>query len=84
MSDPKEVYFKEISPAYTSTPDQVQFQNQEFTVKKTWKIGVKKNCDMTREEFIKKMENVNMFDVNQYKVNQLKSQVESYVLRNNL
>ena len=30
------------------------------------------------------MEKVNMFDVNQYKVDELKSQVNSYVLMNNL
>ena len=84
MSNPKEVYTKEISSIYTSTPDQVQFNHKEFNIQKTWKIGVKKDCDMTREEFIQELENVNMLDVNHYKVNQLKSQVKSFVLENDL
>ena len=39
---------------------------------------------MTREMYIKKLEKVNMFDVNQYKVDYLKSKVDSFVLKNDL
>ncbi len=75
MSSPKETYTKKISPAYTRIPDEVHFHDKVFDVQKTWKIGVKRECDMNRQQFIKEMENVNMFDVNQYKVAPLKSQV---------
>ena len=64
MSKPGEVYIKEISTIYTKAPDKVQFNHQEFIVQKTWKIGKKNDCDMTREQFIQELENVNMFDVN--------------------
>ena len=49
MSSPKETYTKKISPAYTRIPDQVQFNQKDFDVKKCWKIGVLKECDMTRK-----------------------------------
>ena len=73
MSNPGDIYHKEISDVFTSTPDQVQFNQQKFIVQKTWKIGKKKDCDMTKEEFIQELEKVNMFVVNEYKVAFLKS-----------
>ena len=64
MTNLGEVYNKQISKVYTNTPDKVQFNHREFIVKKTWKIGDKKDCDMTRNEYIQELENINMFDVN--------------------
>ena len=64
MTNLGDIYRKEMSEGFTSTPDQVQFHQQKFVVQKTWKIGVKKDCDMTREEFIQELEKVNMFVVN--------------------
>ena len=73
MLKPREEYIKEISSMYDNIPDKVEFYNQEFTVQKTWKIGNKRDCDMTRDQFIQELEQVNMFDVNQYKVSWLKT-----------
>ena len=66
MSKPGEEYTKEISPFYTKIPDKVHFMDQQFVVKKTWKIGNKSHNDMTRDEYIKKIEMVDILDVNQY------------------
>jgi hypothetical protein len=84
MSSPGEIYSKEMSDVFTSTPDQVQFHQDKYIVQKTWKIGVKKDCDYSRKEFIQELEKVNMSDVNQYKVNFLKSKVRTFVLENDL
>ena len=84
MSSPGEIYSKEMSEVFTSTPDQVQFHQDKYIVQKTWKIGVKKDCDYSRKEFIQELEKVNMSDVNQYKVNFLKSKVRTFVLENDL
>ena len=67
MSKPEEIYTKEISPIYINIPDIVQLNHQEYIVRKTWKIGNKRNDDMTRSEFLKKLEKADMIDVNQYK-----------------
>jgi len=53
-------------------------------VKKTWKIGKKRNDDMTRDDFIKELENVNMIDVNQYKSSNLKEKIKKFTLENDL
>ena len=39
---------------------------------------------MTRAEFIKELENVNMVDVNQYQSNNLKQRIKKFTLTNNL
>ena len=72
MSKYGETYTKEISPIYTNTPEIVEFKHQEYIFRKTWKIGNKTCHDMTRADFIKELENVEMSDVNQYKSNYLK------------
>ena len=72
MSKSGEAYTKEISPIYTNTPEIVQLKHQKYIFRKTWKIGNKTCHDMTRVDFIKELENVDMIDVNQYKSNYLK------------
>ena len=78
------LYTKEISSFYTKRPENVQFNDQQYTVKKTWKIGKKRNDDMTRADFIKELENVNMIDVNQYKSSNLKEKIKKFTLENDL
>ena len=48
----------------------------------TWKIGTKKNCDMTKALLIKELENSDIYDVNRYKIDDLKAKVKSFVLKN--
>ena len=84
MSKPGDTYTKEISSFYTNTTENVQFNNQQYTVKKTWKIGNKRKDDMTRADFIKELENVNMIDVNQYKSSNLKEKIKKFTLENDL
>ena len=84
MSKPGDTYTKEISSFYTNRPENVQFNDQQYTVKKTWKIGNKRKDDMTRADFIKELENVNMIDVNQYKSSNLKEKIKKFTLENDL
>ena len=69
---------------YESKPSKVEFYDEEFTIQKTWKISDKKDSDVTKDQFIKELESVNMFDVNQYRVDYLKTKVKSFVLENDL
>ena len=39
---------------------------------------------MTRADFIKELENVNMIDVNQYKSSNLKEKIKKFTLENDL
>ena len=84
MSKPGDTYTKEISSFYINRPENVQFNDQQYTVKKTWKIGNKRNDDMIRADFIKELENVNMIDVNQYKSSNLKEKIKKFTLENDL
>ncbi len=72
MSKPGEKYIKEISPIYTESPEIVQLKKQQYIIQKTWKIGNKRNDDMSRADFIDELECVDMIDVNQYKVDYLR------------
>lgn len=42
-------YIKLISQFFLSLPQEVVFTKENYSKKKTWKIGVKKDCDLTRE-----------------------------------
>ena len=53
-------------------------------MKKTWKIGNKRKDDISRADFIKELENVNMIDVNQYKSSNLKEKIKKFTLENDL
>ena len=83
MSNPGETYTKEITASYTNIQE-VEFNIQSFKVQKQWKFGDKNDCDMTRSEFIQELENSNMIDVNQYKIEQIRPQVKSFVLETDL
>jgi len=84
MSKVGEIYHKSITDIFTGPPDKVLFQDHKFTVKKTWKIGDKKDCDMTRKDFIQELEQVNIFDVNQYRIDYLKLSVKPFIIKNDL